>query len=420
MKGFTTIFTYTFKENIKKKSFIISTVVVLILTVGAILLPTLINSFKGSNESKQPEGTAINSTANNTVYVIDEKAVFKDDLSILAEAFQGYTFKTEEASRLESLKEEIKNDKTKSLLLINESNGMPGFEYYVEQSDNGLPAVVLSKVFKNIHTAKLLKPSNVSQEVIGKVVSDITFSVKELGQNKFSGYLFGFSLSILLFFTIYFYGYGVAMSVASEKTSRVMEVLITSTKPSIIILGKTAAMGVLGLLQFASVLLTGFVTYKLSSPDNFSIGGVSLQLPQFTPGSIAFIIVLFILGYLLYAMMNAVAGATVSKAEDVNSALMPINMIALIAFYFAYFTIFQSSGNLAVIASIFPLSAPFSMPSRLIIDAVPAWQMLLSLCLMLLCTFLMAFISIKLYSSAVLHYGKRLKLSDLFKISKEG
>lgn len=418
MNGFLTVFSYTIKENVKKKSFIISTLIILILTVVVMAVPAIMTSFDNKSEKGEAGNGDTSNPNKGVVYIIDSKGIFKNDLPILTKAFSGYSFIYEEESRLENLKEEAKKEKSKTIIVINEKDGLTSFEYYVEKYGSGLPPEALSKVFKNINDTKLLKSANVSQDIAVKLMNEVTFSVNELGKGMLSGYVFGFVLSILLFFAIYFYGYGVAMSVASEKTSRVMELLVTSTRPSIIILGKTAAMGLLGLCQLVVVFMTGFVTYTLSFPGDFKIGGMALDFSGVSPKFIVMMVVYFILGYLLYAMMNAVAGATVSKAEDVNSALMPINMVAVLAFYVAYFSILQSSGNISTIASIVPLSAPFSMPSRLLMGDVPAWQIIASLGSMVIFTAIMAWISIKLYSSAVLHYGKRLKIAELFNMSK--
>ena len=129
------------------------------------------------------------------------------------------------------------------------------------------------------------------------------------------------------------------------------------------------------------------------------------------------IVVYFVLGYSHYAMMNAVAGATVSKAEDVNSSIMPISMIALAAFYMGYFSLLAPEGKVAVLASIIPFSAPFSMPCRILAIDVPAWQMGASMVALVITIVIIAWLSIRIYSAAVLYYGTRLKLRDLLKMS---
>ncbi|MGH4123573.1 MAG: ABC transporter permease [Clostridium sp.] len=417
MKEFLTVLGYTFKENSRKKSFIISTIITLILTILIISMPAIIKSFDSNGKNKTEQGANIDKTKKGIVFVVDSKGILKGDLNKLGTVFSEYEFKSEPAGNIDTLKNKVKEEKNNALLILDTKNDVPIFDYSVKQSGSGLEAEGISRVIKSIFVSDLLRTSNVSDNISQIVQSDVSFNVNELGKGKMNSSISSIVISMLLFFAIYFYGYGVAMSVASEKTSRVMELLVTSTKPSIIILGKSAAMGILGLLQLFMVVFTGALTYKLTFPENFTIAGQALNFSSFTPFSLVMIVVYFILGYSLYAMMNAVAGATVSKAEDVNSSLMPISMISMVAFYMGYFSILVPNGSLSMVSSIIPFSAPFSMPSRILATEVPAWQIVASLFSLAITIVFIAWISIKIYSSAVLHYGKRLKIKDLVKMS---
>ena len=135
--------------------------------------------------------------------------------------------------------------------------------------------------------------------------------------------------------------------------------------------------------------------------------------------SILICLIYFILGYTVYAFLNAVTGATVSKVEDLNSAQMPVAMIALISFYLAYFTATVPDSSASKFASIFPFSSAFSMPGRILAGGVASWEIIISIAILLVTAVLLAFISIKAYSGAVLHYGKRLNIKELLKLSKE-
>jgi ABC-2 type transport system permease protein len=421
MKEFLTVLGYTFKENSRKKSFIISTVITLILTVLIISLPAIIKSFDNAGKNKTQEQTKSGETKakapKGVVFVVDSKDILKGDLNKLGIVYSEYEFKSEPTSNIDTLKNKIKEEENSSLLILNEKNAMPTFDYFVKQAGSGIEPSGLSNIIKSVFVTDLLKDANVSDNISAMVQSDVSFNTHELGKGKMNSYISSIVISMLLFFAIYFYGYGVAMSVASEKTSRVMELLVTSTKPSKIILGKSAAMGLLGLIQLFMVVLTGTITYKLTFPENFAIAGQMINFSSFTPFSISMIVVYFILGYSLYAMMNAVAGATVSKAEDVNSSLMPISMISMIAFYMGYFSLAVPNGTVAIISSIIPFSAPFSMPCRILATEVPAWQIAASLFSLVITISFIAWVSIKIYSSAILHYGRRLKLKDLVKMS---
>lgn len=421
MKEFLAVLGYTFKENFRKKSFIISTVITLILTILIISLPAIIKSFDNDGKNKTQQQTQNvqpeKQEPKGTVFVVDAKGILKGDLSKLSIAFTEYEFKPEPADNIDTLKNKVKEEENNSLLILDEKSGVPTFDYLVKQSDSGPEPSIISRVIKSIFVTDLLKTANVSDNVSALVQSDIFFNVSELGKGKMNSYISSIVISMLLFFAIYFYGYGVAMSVASEKTSRVMELLVTSTKPSKIILGKSAAMGLLGLIQLFLVVLTGTLTYKLTFPENFKIAGQMLDFSSFTPFSLVMIVLYFILGYSLYAMMNAVAGATVSKAEDVNSSLMPISMISMVAFYAGYFSLAVPKSTVAIVSSIIPFSAPFSMPCRILATEVPSWQIVASLFSLVITITFIAWVSIKIYSSAVLHYGKRLKIKDLVKMS---
>lgn len=414
MKEFLAILSYTFKENIRKKAFIISTLIIIILSVGLVSVPGIMNAVKSKNKTT----TSINSRqeTKSIIYVVDSKGLFKDSLNQMDKNFLTYRFLEKGQGDVKNLKAEIEKDDAKALVVIDEKDGIPYFDYYIKTYGKGLSPDEISSAFKRIFVQKTLKAANVSDKVSMTVEQDITYKYTELGKGFVKSYLASIVISMVLFFAIYFFGYGVAMSVASEKTSRVMEVLVTSTKPYKIVLGKSVGMGLLGLGQLGTLMLATTLTYKLTFPKDFSVGGQRLDFSSFTPFTVLMVVVYFILGYSLFAMMNAVAGATVSKAEDVNSAIMPISLISMVAFYFAYFSLMSPTGNVAVAASLIPFSAPFSMPCRLIAADVPTWQIGASLVIIIISIILIATLSIKIYSSAVLHYGKRLKLKDLLTI----
>ncbi|MCX7922619.1 MAG: ABC transporter permease [Clostridia bacterium] len=414
MREFLTVLGYTFRENARKKIFIISNIIILILVAVVMNIPAAIKYFENNDK-----GSADGKAQKEVVFVVDSKGVYKEDISKLGQVFTGYDFKSESADKLGNLKEKVKNGEGKGLVVIDEKGGVPYFDYWVKQYGSGLAPDELSRALKGIFTAKTLKAANVSDNVAAAVMSDVSYKVEELGKGMMKSYMAAMIVIVLLFFAVYFYGYGVSMSVASEKTSRVMELLITSTKPSKIVLGKSVAMGLLGLCQLASVVGIAALFYNLTFPKDFVMAGQKIDFSSLTPFAILMVIVYFILGYSLYAMMNAVAGATVSKAEDVNSAIMPISMITMVAFYLSYGSVAFPDGGVSTAASIIPFSAPFSMPSRIIMTEVPVWQIAASLGATAITTVLMAWISIRLYSSAVLHYGKRLKVGDLVKMSRQ-
>jgi ABC-2 type transport system permease protein len=402
-------------ENARKKTFIISTILTLLLTVLVVSLPAIIERYDDYQKNKTELG-AKGDQAKGVVFVVDSKDILKGNINTLGQVFPNYDFKSEAVNNIDLLKNEVKEEDNSALLILDEVNGVPKVDYFVKQAGKGIEPDAISRVIKSVFVTDLLTNAKVPDNISAMVQTDISINVNELGKGKLKSYISSIVISMLLFFAIYYYGYGVAMSVAAEKTSRVMELLVTSTKPSRIILGKSAAMGILGLIQLSLVVFTGALTYKLTFPGSFVIAGQTVDFSSFTPFSIVMIIIYFILGYSLYAMMNAVAGATVSKTEDVNSSLVPISMISLVSFYLGYFSLAKPSGYVAIISSIIPFSAPFSVPCRILATEVPAWQIAASLFFLVITIVFIAWISIKIYSSAILYYGKPLKLKDLMKL----
>lgn len=412
MRGIFNVFWFTFREQVRKKSFIISTIVIYFLAVAAICVPLIINAVKS------PVHQSSSSKSSGTVYVIDSEGVIPNNMNEMNSSLGGYKFVISQPSEKASLISSVKDSGDKSLIVLSLKNGSPSFELYVKNTMDGPDGDKISRAVKKVYSENLLKQGGVSQALISKTTTDVSYTSTTLGRGTVSGAIASYFVIFILFFAIYMYGYWVAMSIASEKTSRVMEVLITSTKPSRIIIGKSIGMGLLGLSQLLGLIIVCAVTYFTAYPKNFEIAGTAINLSCFSPFAVLMMILYFIFGFSLYAMIYAVCGATVSKAEDIKQAMTPVSLIAVISFYFAYTTTLMPDGAAARAASLVPFSSPFAMPSRILTASVPALDILLSLGLLAVTTALMCYISIKLYSSAVLHYGKRLKISELVHMSK--
>lgn len=149
--------------------------------------------------------------------------------------------------------------------------------------------------------------------------------------------------------------------------------------------------------------------------------GIPLTLDGFTPKIVLYLVLYFILGYSLYAVLNSVCGATVSKIEDLQSAMLPVTLIVLVSFYLGYFSAAMGMTDSSLVQSIamyLPFSAPFSMPFKLLNGSISDWQVLLSLGLMVVAIILISLLSIRFYTASVLHYGKRMSLRKLFDRSR--
>ena len=195
-----------------------------------------------------------------------------------------------------------------------------------------------------------------------------------------------------------------------------METLVTSTKPRTIVLGKTIGIGIVGIIQVAVIVAVALVCAKYCLPDG-TLESV-LDMSQITPMLGIFTVIYFILGYATYALLYALTGSTVSKPEDVQTANGPVAIIAVIGFYLSYFTMMNPTGDLNIFASIFPFSSPFCMPFRIMMGIATPSQIAISIAVLLITILIVANVSIKIYSNAILNYGSRVTLKDMIKMYK--
>ena len=416
MKDIITVVRYTIKENVTKKSFLITTAILIALIVLICNVPNIINAFSKSEE--QGDGQELEKIIlNDTDNLLGEDLYAIKDMATTI----GYEVELNTQYSEEQIKEKIVNEEILGYIQItlNEETGMPKLNYTTNGSmfSGNEEIEQFASLIKVIQVNKELVQANVSIESIEKINSNIEYEIKYLN-DKNNNYGVAMASAFILFFAIYFYGNTVAVSVSSEKTSRVMETLITSTSPTNIIIGKTIAMGIVGLIQMLVLILTAVASYKLFIPENMEFITAIIGNINFSVGSIAICIIYFILGYTTYAFLNAVTGATVSKVEDLQSAQTPVALISLFSFYLAYFTSTMPDSTASKFASIFPLSSAFSMPGRILAGGATTLEIVASIIIILVTATIFAIVSIKVYSGAVLHYGKRLKLNELFKLKK--
>lgn len=411
MREIWTVFRFTLRDAIRKKAFILTTVFVLVVLVAGCVLVGLIG---GEGDAAEPGEAPPDKTG--VCYYIDAAGLIPGGMEAAAAADGSTEFVAGEAGKLDAYKAEVEKDKTKSILLVSEADGRPSLTFYSTDFLSGLPADALAGALQSAYVAHILGGAGVSPALVQDALAGISYTSEIVGKMDLSGYGIGMLLMMIIFFAVYYYGYGVAMSVASEKTSRVMETLIVSAKPSRLLLGKCLAMGALGLVQLLAFLVVGALSFQLFIPADFTLMGMPLALSSFTAGSAALVLVYFLLGYALYAMMNSVCGATVSRAEDLNSAMMPVMLVSVVAFYAALMTVFAPTEGIKRIVTYIPFTSPFVLPFRLLNERVPAGDIAVSIALLVIAIVLVAAVSVKLYSASVLHYGQRLKLKDIFKL----
>ena len=419
MKQFFTVFRFTFIDAVRKKAFIISTAILLVAILIACMIPNAIQWFSPDNGGAANDalqaGEEMQFSGGTPIYLMDESGAVENAREYLQ--MLGYSVNPIGKEELASAEDAVLNGEADAIIKIAASEAVPEIEIFIKDFMHAPNTTAITDQMNNAWRAMKLMDAGADEEILEIVHTFLPVYEQALGSMDLTGYTFGIVASMLMFFAVYFYGISVANSVAMEKTSRVMETLVVSAKPSSILLGKCAAMGAAGLMQMAGIILYGVIVYNLLVPDGTMIFGMQLSFSGVTPVNLVIIILYFLLGYALYALLYAVCGATVSRIEDISPALMPVSMISMISFYIGYFTSIMgnSSGAIEWVARYVPFCAPFGMPFRLLNGSVTVGQCTISLFVMLIAIMLVSGLSVRLYKASIMHYGNRLKIKDLFK-----
>ena len=407
MKDLFTVMKFTIKDMIKRKSFIISTLIILVLIVVGFNIPNILKSIKGEDVGEK-------------LLIIDSKNIFEGTLQTLKESNLEYEVEIENKDiQYDEIKEKIENEEIESAIIIEPQDNNIKIRYIVKNSNmmENVPENIINTIntlYSNLQISKL----GLTQQQLEQITPNFEFSLEQTEEQKASGNIFAMMLlSIVLFYAIYFCAYQVSSSITTEKTSKIMETLVTSTTPKTIVLGKTIGIGVVGLVQMIIIVGTALISAKAFLEPEL-INSV-LDMSNITPYLGVITVLYFILGYFAYALLYALTGSTVSKPEDIQSANTPVAILAVIGFYFSYFTMMNPTSELNVFASMFPISSPFCMPFRIMIGVAGASDVILSIVILIVTILIIAQVAIKIYSSAILNYGTKMSFKDIVKVYKD-
>jgi ABC-2 type transport system permease protein len=211
---------------------------------------------------------------------------------------------------------------------------------------------------------------------------------------------------VMLFMAIAFYCAFVLTGVVEEKSSRVVEVLLSRVQPTELLAGKIFGIGLVGLAQLAVVMGAGLVA--LSFSDN-------TLAPQTAPSTLGWIVFWFILGYAFYSVLYATAGSLVSRQEETQSLQLPMTGLLFVAYILAFVAAESPDGVAALIGSLFPATAPMVMIVRIAHGAVVWWQIVLSIALMAAAVYGLLQVAGRIYAGGVLRFGGRVRLREAWR-----
>ena len=427
---------FTFIQQLKNKTFKISTAIILLLVFIGTSLINFIPAISNKVDSSKSESEK-NKIEITTLYYSNNLEFNADIPSIVNPIFKDLEVKEWSGSEEEAIEELKTTDKSEVFVSIDKvDEGVkvtlirPKNSELVSSEDCDL---VVSVLTSNLETLRLID-AGVQPEEIQDVMTPIHSEVLKAGENSktfeemIANTFLPMIICLIFFYIIYFFGYSVANSVVAEKTSRIMELLLTSVKPIQLLIGKCLTMGIMAMFMLVSIIVTAVASYEISGilvrkviDSNAQTLDLSKVFVNISIIDLVWILIFFILGYILFSILNVLAGSTVSKIEDLQMAMMPTSFISVIGFYLAYFATFVNpESTLSKVAIYIPVSAPFYIPAALLSQDISVVNILISLAILIVSNILLIMFAAKVYSIAILHNGNRLKIKHLINIYKEG
>jgi len=211
---------------------------------------------------------------------------------------------------------------------------------------------------------------------------------------------------LLLYGQLFGYGVWVSSGVIEEKASRVVEILLSTIRARQLMAGKIVGIGLLGLGQLAFI-----ATFAIAL--GLLVGAI--DLPGSAIGAAGLVLGYFVLGYAFYASLFAVAGSLVTRMEELQNALVPINLVIFISFFISIGALQGPDGTVVRIASILPTSSALAMPVRIVLGSAEPWEIVLSIVLSVGATLLLIPLAGRLYAGALLRTGARVRLRDAWR-----
>jgi len=420
-----------FMTRVRKKSFILLTVLMPFIIAALIVVPLWLSSIKDD--------------AQHSVAVVDATGKY---LSALKDT-KNYHFLSAPA-----ILPEFKSDTANVIAVVSITDDLARNAgaltlYSREEISQELLSYVETNLTEAVRKDKLAA-SGIND--LDKIVDDIQQSVsastvkwndkgEETSSNTYVAMGVGFLFTFLIYMFVMSYGGMVMQSVTEEKTNRIVELMVSSVKPFQLMMGKIVGIALVGFAQlviwgvmlavilFACTAVFGSDAARAAAEAQAQMPGAAPVPVQATSGTNELLaaltnlpyvelglmfVLMFVGGYLLYASFFAAVGASVNEAEDTQQFMLPMVLVMVFALYAAMYSVENTNGPLAFWASMFPLTSPVVMMVR-IPFGVPLWQETLSVVLLFATATAIVWLSGKIYRVGILMYGKKPGIKEMMK-----
>ena len=407
MKQFGKILKFELKDYAKNKAFVGITLFLVAAIAIVMFFPRIKTAFQSDNATDTPADKAIMLVkANDTQADLVQSAFIS--------AFIDYDVQLTSLN-IDGIRQAILDGTAECAFVL---NGAGSYTYYVNNlsltdSNQAVAVEVLQQIYQ---MEMMLKYGMTAEQALDVMAFPIDGQIETLGKDQIQNFFYTYIMIFALYMVILLYGQMVAMSVATEKSSRAMELLITSAKPINMMFGKVLAACAAGLVQLAAIFGSALLFYSINK-SYWGGNEIINSIFNIPPELLGYMLVFFLLGFLIYAFLFGAISSTVSKLEDINTAVQPVTFLFVIGFMVTIFS--MSSGNvdstLMRICSFIPFTSPMAMFTRIAMGTVAWYEIAASIAILIGSTIGIGALSAKIYRVGVLLYGTPPKLPAILK-----
>ncbi len=422
MKQFGKILKFELKNYFTNKVFVGITLFLMIVIAFAMFFPQISSFLDSDTDIRYPEENNGEQAPNDSVDSLPVMLIYGKEAQnvkdVFSEAFSEYNVQVAEGEESE-IKDKIVSGDAECAFIL---DSLTSFKYCVNNlSMYDSNQIIAMEILQTAARMNVMIQNGISFEDAENILSlEIESEVETLGKDQMENYLYTYVMIMALYMVILLYGQMVATNVATEKSSRAMELLITTANPTSMMFGKVIASCLAGLIQLICVFGTAFAAFNLNRKfwDSDSVMTMIFDIPLHL---LVYMIVFFVLGFAVYAFMYGAMGSVASKLEDINTLVMPITLIFVAGFLVVVFSFTSDAIDsvLMKICSFVPFTAPMAMFTRIAMGNVAIYEIIISIVILIISAIAIGAISAKIYRVGVLLYGARPKIKDILNTVKK-
>lgn len=410
MKQFKTVYKFELSNFLRNKIFIITTILFMILAaVGISALSYFSNKENDSNDKETPKFNII---------VVDKYSTNMEDSREYFSSLGIFDKIDYRDASVDELKQLIDNKEYDYGLIL---NSYDSFEVVTSKSSlTDSPVALFSRILAQRYQVDELIAKGFTLEESLQILNTVPKgTIVQVGKDQAEHFFFTYVLIMALYIMVLLYGQMIATAVATEKSSRAMEMLISSAKPTSLIFGKVLGVGTAGFLQMASILTSALIFIGIFR-DKLTGNALTASIVNINFSVGLYAIIFFVLGYLLYSFLFAALSSMASRTEDAATLSSPVMLLFVGTFLITIYSMVTGKADsmLVKVCSFIPFTSPLVMFMRITMTVVPIWQVFISVTILFASTIGIGYLSAAIYRAGVLMYGKKPRPKEIIAIIK--